>query len=189
MNSFEPCPSVPDYHAVLSIQLVELVNDGMFSWNLKPLKGCFDGLKGIEGNVDKRLQNMFIERNLWREISIVPPLQWLQQLAYRIKYELVPKYKPMYIAIADGDFDPLHVADEYYKERIVDSDFPETLLNGSSEVYLSRGHDREYEKVETGDAIDLATRFYERYYAIDTAFLNELDVFFVDLWSVNNNGL
>lgn len=189
MNNFTPCQSRPDYHAVMTIQLVELVNDGIFSWSRAPLEGCFDGLKALEGNIDERLKAMFIERNQWREISIVPFLQWAQQLAYKIKYELVPKYEPMYKAIAAGDFDPLHISDEYYKERIVDSRFPETLLNGSNESYLSAGHDREYEKIDSGDAIDLATRYYTEYIAIDEAFMNELDVFFVDLWSVSANVL
>ena len=186
MDNFTPCENRPDFHAVVSIQLAELIDGKMFSWTMKPLKDCFSALDAEDR---KRLQTAFVERNMWREISIVPPLQWLQQLAYKIRYELVPKYLPLYTAINKGEFDPLHIADEYYKERIVDSDFPETLLNGSEEVYLSRAHDREYEKVEGGNAIDLALRYYEDYYAIDTAFLNELDVFFIDLWSVNANGL
>ena len=189
MNNFTPCANRPDYHAVMTIQLIELINDGIFKWNEGVLKGCFDGLAALEGNIGERLQAMFIERNQWREISMIPFGMWAQQLAYKIKYELVPKYEPMYKAIAAGDFDPLHVSDEYYKERIVDSRFPETLLNGSQESYLSMGHDREYEKIDSGDAIELALRYYEQYYAIDEAFMNELDVFFVDLWSVSANVL
>ena len=188
VEQFTQCESRPDFHAVVTIQLVELVYDGLFDWNSKPLQGCFDGLKMLDGNVDERLKSMFIERNQWREISIVPYLQWAQQLAYKIKYELVPKYEPMYKAIAAGDFDPLHISDEYYKERIVDSAFPETLLSGNSD-YLSAGHDREYEKIDTGDAIELSLRYYKEYYAVDEAFMNELDVFFIDLWSVSANEL
>ena len=188
IEDFTPCESRPDFHAVMTIQLVELTFDGLFDWNAKPLQGCFDALNDLDASIAPRLKQMFIERNQWREISIVPYLQWAQQLAYTIKYELVPKYEPMYRAIMNGDFDPLHISDEYYKERIVDSAFPETLLSGNSD-YLSAGHDREYEKIDSGDAIDLALRYYERYYAIDEAFMNELDVFFIDLWSVNENVL
>lgn len=188
IQDFEYCESRPDFHAVVTIQLVELIFDKTFNWESWPLQGCFDGLKQLEGAIDERLKSMFVERNQWREISIVPYLQWAQQLAYKIKYELVPKYEPMYKAILAGDFDPLHVSDEYYKERIVDSAFPETLLSGNSD-YLSAGHDREYEKIDTGDAIELSLRYYKEYYAVDEAFMNELDVFFIDLWSVNANEL
>ena len=189
MTPFQPCPNIPDYHAVMTIQLIELIDSQFFDWNNNPvLRGAFDGLNKLEGNIGERLQSMFIERNKWREISMLPYLQWAQQLAYKIKYELVPKYEPMYRAIQDGDFDPLHISDEYYKERIVDSSFPETLISGNSD-YLTNGHDREYEKIDSGDAIDLALRYYEQYYAVDEAFMNELDVFFIDLWSVSENVL
>lgn len=189
MNNFEPRTNVPDYHSVITIQLLELVNDGLFSWTRAPLNGCFNELDEIDVSIKTRLQAMFIERNEWREISITPYLQWAQQLAYKIKYELVPKYKPLYTAIADEVFNPTHNGDEYYKERIVDSSFPETLLSGTNESYLTNARDHEHERIAVGNALELAQNYYNDYYSIDEAFMNELDSFFIDLWTVNANVL
>lgn len=187
MDSFIPCESRPDFHSVYTITLAELVEDGIFSWSRKPLANCLAGLDGIDKGIKSRIQDMFVERNYWREISMEPYLQWAQQIAYKMKFELVPKYKPLYKAIKEGDFDPLHIGDEYFKERHIDSEFPETLLSGNGADYASRGYDREYQKINTGNALEIAEAYYSTYQNVDTAFVSELDSFFIDLWSANAN--
>lgn len=176
-----------DYHSVYTIQLCELLDGKLFSWEREPLKSAFDLLDGLNGNIKPRLQTMFIERNYWREISMIPYLEWVQQVAYKVKFELCPKYLPMYKAIANDDFDPMHSGDEYFKERNIDSSFPETLLSGNGADYASSGSDREYQRIQTGNAIEIASSYYNVYKDIDTAFIDELDSFFIDLYSANAN--
>lgn len=179
--------NVPEYHALLSIQLGQLIAGGNFDWNKKPLNTAFADL---ETEDKKRLQAMFNEKFYWREISITPPGQWRQQLIYKIKYELVPKYKPLYEKLKNGDIDPINSGTEYHKERIINSNFPETNLGQpatNNEVYASHGEDKEYEHIEVGDGIDTLDRYYNKYINIDTAFLRELEIFFTDLWTLHNN--
>lgn len=184
MDNYKECETVPEFHALLSIQLGQLIKGGSFKWDKAPLSGAFADL---EPEDKARLESMFDERFYWREISITPPGKWRQMLIYKIKYELVPKYKPLYKALRDGDIDPLHNGDEYYKERIVNSEFPETALAGTNQVYASDGHDREYQKVQTGDGQEILKRYYETFVNIDTAFMHELEVFFTDVWTLNTN--
>lgn len=201
MDAYVDNCSVPEYHALLTIQLGQLIEGGSFSWNDEPLASTMDGLiyyTYAPGDTKKlnpiphrddieRLQSMFNEKFYWREISITPPGQWRQMLLYKIKYELVPKYKPVYDALRAGDIDPLHSGDEYFKERIIRSDFPETALAGSSEVYGSSGDDREYQKVQTGDGQEILGKYYDSYINIDTAFMRELEVFFTDMYALHEN--
>ena len=79
----------------------------------------------------------FIERFRYREISITPALEWFQMLKRKLVFELMPKYKPMYEVIAEG-INPLAKEDEYFKERKINSDYPETLLSENAD-YISDG--------------------------------------------------
>lgn len=183
-SPIEPCENRSDYHAVMTITLQELIEDEVFSWDNSHVKGAFNAL----GNdVAARLQAMFVERYMWREISIVPPGQWMQRLGYKIKYELVPKYKPLYDAVADGDFSPLYDENEYYKARNIDSDFPETLLSGN-QVYASFGTDREYQRINTANGLDVLEKYADIYKGLDTMVIDDLAELFIDLWTVNYNG-
>lgn len=185
MDNFEPCAAVDDFHSVLTIQLCELIDAEVFTWDNKHLKNAFADL-GADNAA--RLQSMFTERFHWREISIVPPGQWMQRVGYTIKYELVPKYKPLYDALANGDFSPFNEENEFYKARNIDSDFPETLLS-QNQVYASFGTDREYQRIKTANGLDVATRFSEYYRNVDTMLIDDLKVFFTDLWTLNYNGM
>ena len=186
MDKYIECQAVPEYHALLSIQLGQLIQGGNFNWNEAPLNSAFSALDPED---KLRLQNMFNEKFYWREISITPPGQWRQMLIYRIKYELVPKYKPLYAALKAGDINALHTGDEYLKERIVHSDFPETLLGGNNgnEVYASTGEDKEYQKIQLGDGQEILNRYYNTYINIDTAFMRELEIFFTDIYALHEN--
>ena len=201
IEQYKDSCSIPEYRALLTIQLGQLIQGGNFSWSDEPLASAMNGLIYYSYAEDdkkklypiahrddiERLQAMFDAKFYWREISITPPGQWRQMLLYKIKYELVPKYKPVYDALRAGDIDPLHSGDEYYKERIIRSDFPETELAASSEVYASSGDDREYQKLQTGDGQEILGRYYSSYINVDTAFMNELEIFFTDMYSLHNN--
>lgn len=183
-DEITPCESIPDFHSAVTIQLKELINDGVFSWNLTSLTGCFDAL----GNENAtRLQEMFVERFMYREIGIIPPGKWFQKLGYKIKFQLVPKYKPLYDAIADGDFSPLYSENEYHKRRNVNSDFPETLLD-QNQVYLSDGTDIEYQTIRTASGLEALEKFQEVWASVDDMLMSELEVLFMDLYTVNYNG-
>lgn len=187
MERFKYPDAIPDYHAVYTIQLCELINGNVLDWNEKPLANCFDDLDAIDANIKTRLKDMFEQRNYWREISIVPYFEWAQTLAYKIKFELVPKYAPLYKAIAEGDFNPTQSDSEYFKERRIDSSFPETLLSGNGADYASSGNDREYQRINMNAPMNIATQYYNSYIDIDTAFVNELDSMLIDLETANVN--
>ena len=185
MAHYNECPNTPEYHALLSIQLGQLIQGGNFKWNEAPLNAAFSALNPEDKT---RLQNMFNEKFYWREISITPPGQWRQMLIYKIKYELVPKYKPVYEALRNGDIDALHAGDEYFKERIMHSDFPETMLaNTGNEVYVSYGDDKEHQKIQMGDGQEILMRYYNTFINIDTAFMRELEIFFTDIYALHEN--
>ena len=184
MDDFIPCEDRADYHSVLTIQLCELLDEAVFDWNNKYLKDVF---KELGTDNAKRLKSMFTERYYWREISIIPPGQWMQRVGYTIKYELVPKYKPLYDALANGDFSPLNKENEFYKARNIDSDFPETLLS-QNQVYASSGTDREYQRIITANGVEISADYAELYKNVDTMLIDELAIFFTDLWSLNYNG-
>lgn len=184
--------NVPEYHALLTVQLGQLIESGSFDWNAEPLASAFEGLVWKDGEVSRnddkiRLQNMFDSKFYWREISITPPGQWRQMLVHRIKFELVPKYRPMYDAVREGNIDPLVSSDEYYKERSIRSDFPETALAGTSQVYASEGDDREFERLKVDDAMAMMGDYYERFVPVDVAFMRELEIFFTDMYALHEN--
>lgn len=191
MTEFEPLDPYEvkgyqdEYHALISVQLDELVADGVFSWDRDPMKGSFDGLGSA---VARRMEEALVERYRWEEISITPPGRWMQQLAYTISYELVPKYLPLFQAIEGKTFNPTQGNSEYFKERRIGSEFPETLLSGNSD-YASDGEDREYERIYIPDSLEMAEAYYSKYKGIEKALLDELEGFFACMWSVNANVL
>lgn len=175
-----------DYHSVVTIQLVELIDGGWVKWLNE------DGTPNPDWVWDyydveqyKRVCQKFNDRFMWDEISMLPPLRWKQQLI-RLLNEIMPKYKPLYDALSKG-IDPLMVDGKYGKSRNIFSEFPETLLNGNSD-YVSNGTDREYEDIEQGDWLQKTVDFAKKYNDIDVLILNELEVMFSGLYSVNVNG-
>lgn len=171
----------PDYHSVLSVQLCELIDAKFVDWAADDW--AWDGYSEEQR---ERVCKMFNERFYWREISIVPPGEWKQQLLYRLNYELMPKYKLLYKAVENG-IDILQDSDEYGKSRDIRSDFPETLLSGNSD-YVSGGNDREFETIRQGSVLDKIAQFRD-FRAVDTMLLDELESFFTCIYSTNVNGL
>lgn len=184
MDSLQPCELHDHFNAALTITLDELIAKEVFNWNRPALAGCFDDLGE---DVATRLKAMFIERYLYREICMVPPGRWMQRLGYEIRYELVPKFKPLYDALENGDYSPLNDENEYYKARNIDSDFPETLL-AQNQVYASFGTDREYQRIKTKNGIEAAVEYETAYRNVDTMFIDALGGMFTDLWTLNYNG-
>lgn len=174
----------PDYHSVMSIQLCELVDDGVFDWSKEILDWSEQAYSEEQYS---RVCDMFIKRFWWREVSIFPVGEWMQRLHYRIAYELMPKYKMLYALYDEGSINPLVDEDEYKKERDIESGYPETQLTGNAD-YLKSGRDSEYERIVTGSVLDKLEQF-DRYRDIDTRLLDELEPFFSSLYTVNVNSL
>lgn len=169
----------PDYHAAYTIQLCELINDGLIdfdddAWN-------FDSYNVEQRN---RFWRKFKDRFYWREIGIVPFSRWKWELLRKLN-EIMPKYKPIYAALENGQNILQHYG-EYGKSRNVFSDFPQTLL-GENQDYASNATDKEHEEIYLGDWIDQLQKL-KNYDDVDVMILKELETFFSVMFTVNING-
>lgn len=148
------------WDAIYTIQLGELIEHGIFDWSSPELDWSHVAYSPEQY---KRVCDYFIERYLFREISIEPYLEWANMLHRKLTYELMPKYRGMYALLDDG-FDLAQDSslvasdksdtssnasgtnDDYHKRRTIGSDYPETLLSGNAD-YISNGQDEEGENV------------------------------------------
>lgn len=170
------------YKAVYTITLAELKDAGIFDWSR-------DYLTWEDAAYDeeqyKRVCDYFYARFAYREISMKPFIVWANYLQRKLAYELMPKYKPLYAAIADG-LNPIASSDEVYKERNIESNYPQTLLGGNSD-YATKGDDREYERLHYDDAIAKLQEFATAYHGVDEMLLDELECMFIGLYNANVN--
>lgn len=170
------------WNAIYTVQLGELIEHGVFDWSMPELDWK-DAAYSDEQY--ERLCAYFIDRFMFREISIEPFYEWAVMLRRKLVYELMPKYAPLYQRIADG-FNPLQVKDEYYKRRTIGSEYPETLLSGNAD-YISDGEDEEYERIEEGKLIDALVDFATLYRSVDSLLCDELETMFIGLYTMNAN--
>ena len=170
------------WNAVYTVQLGELVDKGLFNWS-------DDVLNWSDAAYDEeqysRVCAYFIERFYYREISIEPYLEWARILHYKIAYELMPKYKPLYERLKDG-ISPLADSNEYYKNRTIQSAYPETLLSENAD-YITDGKDEEFQRIKENNFTDASNNFYDNYRTIDKALLDELETMFVSMYTLNIN--
>lgn len=174
----------PEWHSVYTIQLGELVQSGVFDWSKPELDWSS---VAFDQEQYERVCTYFIKRFYWREISLLPILQWMNILQYRLVYELMPKYKPLYERIAQG-YNPLAEKDDYYKERKITSAYPETVLSGNSD-YITDGIDTEHETIHEGSIVDATNKYMIEFQAIDKALLDACEDLFTCMYSANVNGL
>ena len=174
---------IPENHDVYSITLGELVRSGVFDWNS-------DILNWREAALDdeqyKRVCAYFIERFEFREISIIPFYEWARRLHFRLVYELMPKYIPLYENISG--INPYAESDEYGKDRTITSAYPETMLSGNSD-YASDGRDNEYEKMKLGNVAERQKQYIDDFRSVDAALCDELENMFTCMYTANVNGL
>ena len=179
IDKMEPYNPEPDYHAVVSVQLCELVNDGFCD---KQLTGCELPYYSVEQ--DTRLREKLTDHYWYREISIVPPGVWKHEFIRRMR-EIMPKYIPLYKLINESP--ELYGGDsEWYKGRDIYSDFPQTQLSGENQDYASSGNDREFQRIKQGDVIDTAKRLTD-YNDVDLMIVNDMSPLFSCLFTVNIN--
>ena len=160
------------------------MQSGVFDWSRPELDWSSAAFNNDQYS---RICDYFIQRFMFREISITPPLEWFITLKRKLVFELMPKYKPVYERMKD-DFDPLAITDEYYKERAIDSDYPETLLSANAD-YVSFGKDIEHEKIVEGNVSDIATKYAVYYKGVDELLLDDLESMFISLYTSYVNGL
>lgn len=170
-----------DWHAVYTVQLGELIEDGVFdfsdsSWD-------FDSFDAAQRT---RLWGKFTARYEFYEIGLVPPGRWQKAVLSKLN-EIMPKYKPLYQAIKDG-YNPLQDSSERHRERDIYSEFPQTELNSAIEDYASNGTEQLYETIRDGNLIDKAYDLRNRYSDVDAMILDELDYLFIQLTTANVNG-
>lgn len=188
-NDFKP-DELLDYvgksywNAIYTVQLGELIEKGVFDWEREELDWSN---AAYSDDQYKRVCEYFIERYRYREISIEPFLQWANMLKRKLVFELMPKYKPLYERVAEG-VNPLQNSDEYFKRRIIGSEYPETLLSANSD-YASTGEDLEHEKLVEGNIAESMEEFRTLYKGVDEMLLDELETMFIGLYTMNANVL
>ena len=167
--------NVPDYHAVVSIQLCELINDDFFDLS----RADWDFGPKYSAAQHAQLCKKITEHYYYREIALVPPGIWKREFLRKMN-EIMPKYMPWYELVdkkskdvgvsydyitGDGTrvtngteskhgnntVNETNRNDEYYKSRNIFSDFPQTALSGSNQDYASTGNDTEYERIVEGE--------------------------------------
>lgn len=168
-----------EFHAVYSIQLCELIESGWCDFDSE--EWDFDYYDKEQRD---RLWKKFARRFYWREIGITPPGQWKWELLRKLD-EIMPKYKPVYKALAEGQNILQHYG-EYGKSRNIYSEFPQTQLGGN-EDYASNGTDKEYESIYLPDWIEQMKKLQD-YDDVDVMILKELESMFSCMFTVNING-
>lgn len=172
------------WKAIYTVQLGQLIEVGLFSWEKDELNWSS---AAYDNEQYERVCNYFIERYRYREISIEPFLEWALMLKRKLVYELMPKYKPLYERAGEG-IDPFQTSDEYFKRRVIGSEYPETLLSANSD-YASTGEDLEHEKLTEGNILDTIYTFAEQYKGVDEMLVDELESMFISLYTMNANVL
>lgn len=190
---FEPIPQYehkyepqPDFHAVDTISLGELIDCGFVDWEDDSWK--WDAFDDVQyARVCKKFNNRFF----WREISTLPPKRWKMELLSKFN-RIMPKYRILYAIINDDDLYRkdliMQKGSKYGKSRDIKSSFPQMQLSGNSD-YASSGTDNEYEHIEDGDFIEKYLQFMKDYNDIDELLLNEFETFFSPFLAVSINGM
>lgn len=170
------------WNAVYTIQLGELIESGVFDWK----KDILDwSSAAFDDDQYARVCAYFIERYYYREISVEPFLQWANILKRKLVYELMPKYKPLYERLQDG-VNPLADSNEYYKNRTIQSAYPETLLSENAD-YITDGRDEEFQRIKEGNLADSMENFALKYKGVDQLILDELESLFISMYTTHVN--
>ena len=179
---FEMGTGREQFNAVYTIQLGELIEDGLMDWTRPEL----DWSKAAYSPEQyTRVCQYFNERFYWREISMIPFLEWANYLKRKLVYEIMPKYKLLYERIDQG-IAPFSSEDEYYKRRSIDSTYPETLLSGNAD-YITEGTDEEWERIKENNIVDMIANFMEKFKSVDEALCDELESMFISMYTLNVN--
>ena len=182
LEEWDEYTGIDEWNAVYTVQLGELLAKGVFNWS-NPLLD-WSGVAYDESQYE-RVCNYFIERFYYREISIEPFEEWARTLHRKMVFEVMPKYAPMYERVSEG-INPLAGSNEYYKNRTINSAYPETQLSGNSD-YITDGRDEEFQRIRENDLVDATVKYAEQFKGIDEMVLDELESMFICLYTTNVN--
>lgn len=180
---FVPGETAPDYHAVTTITLGELLAPGGIDWTTPQWSWRDDAYNDTQySRCCKKIENRYYDR----EIGVMPPGRWRRHLL-RLIAEIMPVLKPLY-ELADGNPGIFMTDnDTWHKTRTVISDFPATQL-ATGQDYASNATDTEYETVTNGNYMDKVKAIRQGDYVdIDVLLLEHLEECFSPLWTVAIN--
>lgn len=182
IDEWDDYTGIDKWNAIYTIQLGELIANDIFSWDLEMLNWRDSAYSDEQYS---RVCDYFIERFRYREISIEPFKEWARILKRKLVYELMPKYNPLYARVEEG-INPLSDYNEYYKNRTIDSAYPQTLLSANSD-YITDGRDEEFERIKEGNYVESVVKYASDYKSVDEMLLDELESMFICLYTVNFN--
>lgn len=188
---FEYPEPTPDYHAVYSIQVCELVNDGFDvfgdeGWEEIDWPTDDSDPTSWLGRTRDRLQDKLLRKYWFAEIDPRVPGIWRYDLTTRMQL-VMPKYKRVYEVIAGG-LNPMAAKDTYTKNRRVFSDYPAAQLDNTTHDYASTADDYEAEIVELGDVTEKMAAL-RTYNDVDAAVLAELECCFLQVLTMTMGGM
>ena len=183
ISPFVPGETAPDYHAVTTITLGELLVPGGIDWTTPQWSWRDDAYNDAQyTRCCKKIENRYYDR----ELGVMPPGRWRRHLL-RLIAEIMPVLKPLYELAAGNPGIFMTDADTWHKTRSVFSDFPATQLQ-SGQDYASNATDMEYETVTNGNYMDKVKAIRQGDYVdIDVLLLEHLEECFSPLWTVNMN--
>ena len=183
ISPFVPGETVPDYHAVTTITLGELLVPGGINWTSPQWSWRDDAYDDTQyTRCCKKIENRYYDR----ELGVMPPGRWRRHLL-RLIAEIMPVLKPLYELATGNPGIFMSDADTWHKTRTVFSDFPATQLV-TGQDYASNATDMEYETVTNGNYMDKIRAIRQGDYVdIDVILLEHLNTCFSPLWTVNIN--
>lgn len=187
---FEYPDPTPEYHAVYSVQVCQLVAEGFDVFG-------DPGWEDIEWPSDadpesrlsktrERIEGKLLRKFWFAEIDPRVPYVWRYDLTTKMQL-IMPKYALVYEAVAQG-VNPLSERDTYGKNRTVFSDYPAAQLDNDTRDYASSASDHESELVEIGDVTD-KLRALKSYDDVDAALLSELECCFLQVMTMTIGGM
>lgn len=183
ISPFVPGETAPDYHAVTTITLGELLVSGGIDWTSPQWSWRDDAYSNTQySRCCAKIENRYYDR----EIGVMPPGRWRRHLL-RLIAETMPVLKPLY-ELADGNPGIFMTdSDTWHKTRTVFSDFPATQL-AAGQDYASNATDMQYETVTNGNYMDKVKAIRQGDYVdIDVLLLEHLEECFSPLWTANIN--
>lgn len=183
ISPFVPGETVPDYHAVTTITLGELLAPGGIDWTTPQWSWRDDAYDDTQyTRCCAKIENRYYDR----EIGVMPPGRWRRHLL-RLIAEIMPVLKPLYELAAGNPGIFMTDADTWHKTRTVFSDFPATQL-AAGQDYASNATDMQYETVTNGNYMDKVKAIRQGDYVdIDVLLLEHLEECFSPLWTVSIN--
>lgn len=183
ISPFVPGETAPDYHAVTTITLGELLVPGGIDWTSPQWSWRDDAYDDTQySRCCAKIENRYYDR----ELGVMPPGRWRRHLL-RLIAEIMPVLKPLYELAAGNPGIFMSDADTWHKTRTVFSDFPATQL-AAGQDYASNATDMEYETVANGNYMDKVKAIRQGDYVdIDVLLLEHLEECFSPLWTVNIN--